>query len=77
MLNAALQTIRRDKNTCLLMTNGLLNFWHSPERWEKDILTQINTGCVYSTQYRAYFNNEANCDLSAIWQKHLIKGYII
>ncbi len=63
--------MRSDKNTWLqnvqyiLMTNGLGNVWHNPERWEKDQLKHILTQKlqdVFIQQYRAYLNDEANSD---------------
>ncbi len=71
MLNAAFQTMRSDKNTWLqnvqniLLTNGLGNVWHNPERWEKDQLKHILTQKlqdVFIQQYRAYLNDEVNSD---------------
>ncbi len=71
MLNAAFQTMRSDKNTWLqnvqyiLLTNGLGNIYHNPERWEKDQLKYILTQKlqdVFIQQYRAYLNDETNSD---------------
>ncbi len=91
MLNAAFQTIRSDKNTWLqnvqyiLLTNGLGNVWHNPERWEKDQLKHIHTQklSVFIQQYRAYLNDEANaykchlaktCDKRVYYMSHYLSN---